>query len=71
MGPEVVLASWPLEPVLGCHSAGCNQLGCYQIVNIPHPGLDIGYLCNVAPKFRGFASRVIKFKRQNLKSILA
>lgn len=72
-GPEDVLASWPLEPVLGCHSVGSNQLGCYQsyqIVIIPCPGVDFGYLRNAAPLFRGFASRVIKFK-ENLKSFLA
>lgn len=67
-GPEDVLASWPLEPVLGYHSAGSNQLERCQIVNIPHPGLDTGYLCHVAPQFRGFASRVIKFKDRTSKA---
>lgn len=48
-GPEAVLASWPLGPVLGRHSAGSTQLGGYEIVNIPHPGLDFGYLPTLHP----------------------
>lgn len=35
-GPEAALVSWPMGPVLGCHSAGGTQLGGYQIVVIPH-----------------------------------